>query len=485
VGVLIISAAGAIVWRTTLAGSKLPPIRSLAVLPLRDFSGDPDRERFSDATTEVLISSLARIHSIEVISHTSMLRYKGTTKRLPEIAKELGVDAIVEGSVQRSGGRVRISAKLIRAATDKHIWANEYERDLADVLKLEAEVARAIAQEIQAKITPEEIQVLASARSVNVAAQEEYFLGQIALSKLLPVSNGLPLNFPQHIADQANERFGRAIQLQPDYADAYAGLARVKILGMDPNGARELTLKALNLDPNLTDAHVLLAEINYRAWDWTAADREYRLAAESNPSSLEASWPYANFLYATGRFGQGVAFAESSLRRHPFDANMEFQHGINLQGAARYEEAIRALKRAAALDPARYGGMSFGLFDVYITTGRFQEALALAERPGARSNPEWLANLGRVYAGMGRRTEAMQIFRELSALGPKAPRVRMMFFCFELGDKDCGFNLLEKEIDERTRGSVFAKFNPAFAQGVRSDPRFQKIVARLNMPDFQ
>jgi TolB-like protein len=243
---VIIALGAAALWRTRPTATNAPRIRSLAVLPLQNLSRDPDQEFFSDGTTEALISNLAQIHDLDVISRTSAMRYKGTTKTVPEIGRELGVDAIVEGSVQRVGGRVRITAQLIRASTDKHLWASEYERDAADVLKLEAEVARTIAQEIQAHLTPEETRRLASARSISPDAREAYLLGRYH-------------QFKDNEADfrQAIEYFQQAIRLQPDYAAAYAGLSLTSRFLMtrgftkEEGAARTAALKAIELDPNL------------------------------------------------------------------------------------------------------------------------------------------------------------------------------------------------------------------------------------------
>ena len=210
---VLVTAGGAAFWRTRPNDAGTAQIRSIAVLPFQNLSRDPDQEFFADGTTETLISSLAQIHALDVTSRTSMMRYKGTTMTLPEIARELGVDAIVEGSVQRAGGRVRVTAQLIRASTDTHLWANDYDRDTADFLQMQAEVARAIAREIEVQITPEESRQLANTRRIRPEAQEAYLLGRHFRHK----DNEAGLK-------QAVAYFGREIELQPDYAAAYASL---------------------------------------------------------------------------------------------------------------------------------------------------------------------------------------------------------------------------------------------------------------------
>ena len=256
-----------------------PRIRSVAVLPLQNLSRDPDQEFFSDGTTEALISNLAQIHDLDVISRTSAMRYKGTTKTVPEIGRELGVDAIVEGSVQRVGGRVRITAQLIRASTDTHLWASEYERDAADVLKLEAEVARTIAQEIQAHLTPEETRRLASARSISPDAREAFLLGRY-----------------HHVKDneadyrQAIEYFQRAIRLQPDYAAAYARLSQT--VGIDSGHAGLRTTKGRCERPRRRRSSSIRTSakpmtpwpwLKFADWDWAGAEQESRRAIALNP----------------------------------------------------------------------------------------------------------------------------------------------------------------------------------------------------------
>ena len=275
---VIIALGGAVLWQMRPAATvEAPRIRSLAVLPLQNLSRDPDQEFFSDGATEALIANLAQIHDLAVISRTSIMQYKGTTKTVPEIGRELGVDAILEGSVQRVEGRVRITAQLIRAATDTHIWARAYERDAADVLKLEAELARTIAQEIQAHLTPEEARRLASAPSISPDAREAFLLGRYH-------------HFKDNEADlrRAIEYFQRAIQLQPDYAMAYAGLSlstrlfKTRGFTHDEGAARTAAVKAIELDPNLGEAHAAMAGLKFDDWDWAGAETEARRALELN-----------------------------------------------------------------------------------------------------------------------------------------------------------------------------------------------------------
>jgi TolB-like protein len=250
-------------------------IRSLAVLPLENLSGDSAQDYFSDGTTEELISTLARIRSIKVISRASVMRYKGNKRPLPEIGREIGVDAIVTGSLRRAGGRVRIAAQLIYAATDSHLWANEYERDLSDMLRLEAEVSQEIAREIRAQVTAQERTQLAGARMVNPGARDEYLQAR---------HHSVRLNRTD--LQQAVEHFERAISLEPVYAEAWAGLSIAHYeqgiwagigFKVSEAKARAAGLRAVDLDPNLAEGHAALCLVySGYDWNWDAAERECR-----------------------------------------------------------------------------------------------------------------------------------------------------------------------------------------------------------------
>ena len=445
------------------------PIRSIAVLPLQNFSGDTSQEYFSDGTTEALIASLAQIHSLDVISRTSVMRYKGTTKPLPEIGRELGADVIVEGSVQRIGGRVRVTAQLIRASTDKHLWANSYDRDLSDALKLESEVAQAIAQEIQAKITPEETGRLASARSVMPEAREEYLLGRYYGWR------NNPADFKQAIA-----HFEKAIQLNSEYADAYAALAGVWDNFPGPEAreqARIAARKAIELDPNLSEAHAALAGVKADEWDWVGADQEYRRALELNPDSLDSCACYASFLFMLGRFPQAFTVIEHAAKVNPLSSQVQFTYGLVLYGARRYEDAVSRLQRAIELETRDYFAY-FVLAQVYEKIGKSVDAVALLDRPELRDS----APLGLAFAAAGRRADALKIVQAQTKPGGQADSRTLALIYFALGEKDRGFEWFTKAFDQRHPLVRFAKFDPIY-DSVRSDPRFQALLARLKLPN--
>ena len=466
---IALSALGASgVWWTRPTTTE-PRIRSVAVLPLQNLSRDPDQEFFSDGTTESLISSLAQIHDLDVIARPSVMRYKGTTKTVPEIGRELGVDAVVIGSVQRSGGRVRISAQLIRASTDTHLWASEYERDAADVLKLEAEVARTIAQEIQARLTPEEASRLAGARRINPDAREAYLLGRYLLDKIILKD-----------IEQAIPYFQRAIELQPDYALAHASLSRA-LWGLRLNGVKNVdapmraaAATAIELDPNLSEAHAAMALINVEDWEWAGAEREARRAIALNP---DIDSPLAIVLHLTRRHAEAIALSEHAVKLNPLSSEAHRGFGNTLFWARRYEDAVPRLKRALELEPRSIAAMTT-LGAAYQMLGRPQEALAVFDRTEFRESPY----IAVAYAGLGRREDALRVLNGLVKRGKPFDLQVMAIAYFALGDKDRGFEWLTKAFDQRSGFISAANINPGFG-GVRDDPRFKALVARLRLPD--
>ena len=476
-------AGAAVSWRNKLAPRAAPQqIRSIAVLPLRNLSRDPEQEFFSDGTTEALISSLAQIHALKVISRTSVMRYKGTTKPVPEIGRELGVDAVVEGSVQRAGDHVRITAQLIQASTDTHLWANEYERDLADVLKLEAEVARAIAQEIRIQVTSQEHDRMAGTRRVNPAAQEAYLLGRYHRWKL-----------NEQDLQQGIDYFEQAIKLQPDFAAAYAGLATAwhergvwgaKRFREVEEPSRTAALKALELDPNLSEAHTALAEaLSSYDWNWSAAEKEHQRALYLDPNNLDARVYYAVFLMALGRHQEAIAQIERAAVLDPLSSDVQSTFGRVLFRARKYDEAVPHFLRAIELDTQNYGAYT-RLAEVYEQTGKLQEALALVEQSlrirGADLTKS--AALARIYALVGRRTEVSRAIEQVSKPGSKPTGQDVALIYFALGDRDQGFQWLTRAFDQREL-VVYVRADPRF-DSVRSDPRFEALVRRLGMPDL-
>jgi len=465
--VLLIAAT---TWKL-LPRADAAPIRSIAVLPLANLSGDPNQEYFSDGTTEALISSLAQIHSLDVISRTSVMRYKGTTKTAREIGRETGADAIVEGSLQRSGNRVRVAVQLIRTATDKHIWADTYDRDLSDALKLESEVAQSIARQIQAEITPEESGRLKNMRSVVPEARDEYLLGRYGIGK----------NSAESLA-AAIPHFQRAIQLQPDFADAYASLAfawseRVLLGYPKQNEALQISsaaaLKALELNPNLSLPHLTLGWNMMFAWDWAGAAEHFQRAVVLDHSAKTTRYCTA-YLYALGRTQEAIELADRSTKTDPLSAENQFSNGLAHFQARLYAEAIPHYQRALELNPQDRLSRN-SLAECFARTGRQKEAIALLDRPEDRTE------LGIVYALTGRRAEALQIARSISKPGLNPDPLALACIYFLVGDKDSGFVWLTKAVDAHHPFVYGIKIFP-FLDEVRFDPRFQALVTRMKLP---
>lgn len=452
-----------------------PVIKSIAVLPLENLSGDPAQEYFADGMTETLINNLARIGALKVISRASVMRYKGSQKSLPEIARELNVDGVITGSVQRSGGRVRVTAQLIHAATDTHLWARDYERDLTDVLKLESEVARAVADEIRIQVTAEERERLASARSVDPQAHEAYLLGRYHFSK----------NDEQALK-RAIEYFEHSIALAPDYAAPYAGLSDTWLArGLTGTidfketeaPARAAALKAIELDEQLAEPHLSLASIKqHYDWDWTGAERECRRALELDPGNLNVHTEYAYLLMHMGRLDEAIREGQIIVQLDPVSSSARSALGRFLYRAHRYDEALPHLLRAVELEPQSLTP-NYRLGDLYAQLGRYEEALAAYERSGKAISKGGYPNAGiaRVYALMGRTREARQM---VSGLEDNPYIIAAVYAA--LRDKDEAFRILEEAVEKHQLLTPL-KVEPPL-DGLHSDPRWNALLRRMNFP---
>ena len=463
--------AGIIVIGTRLVNSRRdtallePTIRSIAVLPLENLSGDPAQEYFADGMTESLISNLAQIRALKVISRTSVMRYKGLRKSLPEIARELNVDAVVEGAVQRSAGRVRVSAQLIRASTDTHLWAREYERDQTDVLKLQSEVAEAIANEIRIQLTAADRARLSTTRSVNPQAHEAYLLGRYHISK------GNKEGWAHAI-----QYFERAIEITPDYAAAYAGLSDAWLqrgifelnFKETDTAARTAALKAVELDDQLAEAHMSLANIKFNYdWDWTGAEREFARALELDPGSLRVHSEYGYLLMAVGRHDEAIREGLKAIELDPLSSQTQAGLGRFFYRARRFTEAVPHLQRAVELEPSNIAA-HFRLGEVYIQLGKYPEAIAAFGKD--------TLGVSRVYALMGRKREALELVRQL-----KEPAISIAAVYAALGDNDEAFRILEKAIEQRNAHLVYLKEDPPL-ESLHSDPRWATLLHRMKFP---
>jgi len=456
-------------------------IRSLAVLPLANLSRDPEQDYFADGMTEALISDLAKLQALKVISRTSAMRYKGSDKSLPEIAEELNVDAVVEGSVFRGGQRVRITAQLIHAATDTHLWAQSYDRELQDVLVLQSEVARAIAREIQVAVTPEEGRRLASARPINPEAHEACLRGRFHWYKLTPEN-----------LDTALEYFQLALKKDPNCVLAYAGIAYVWLsrgeTGVPPHEAfpkaKAAALKAIELDDTLAEAHQVLASVRLAyEWDWAGAEREFQRALELNPNLAEARFFYGDFLISVGRSREGLAEIERALELDPLNSLFQCFFGWHLLYLRRDDEAILQLQRTLLREP-NAAAVHLGLWGAFRRKQMYEEALAEAQRYHALLGYSEVAvalSPGHVqsdYRG------AMRVAAEKLAAHSKqthVPRIRIARLHAHAEEKDRALEWLEKAYEERepplTRLSVVWDWD-----SLRDDPRFRALLVRMNLP---
>lgn len=462
------------------ATTSSPKISALAVLPLENISGDSAQDYFADGMTEALINNLTQIKAFNrVISRTTMMRYKHSDKSLPEIARELNVDAVIEGTVQRVGGRVVVTAKLIPAATDSPVWAREYNQDLSDVLKLQAEVARSIADEVRIQITADERARFAAVRSIDPQAHELYLLGRLHLSK----------NNPDDWAE-AIKNFEKAKDLVSDYAEAYAGLSdallQQAIFGVKPfkeavPPARDAALKAIRLNEGLAEAHTSLGNINFNYdWDWAGAEKEFNRALELNPGNLTVRMAYGHFLHVLGRRDEAVREGRLAVQLDPLSAEAYTSLGRFLYRARRYEEALPVLQRAVQLEP-RSSGANNRLAGVYAALGRYDEALAVYEKAKdiAPSPTAYRDVTAYVYARMGRKQEARQLVSSTTVFPVDVANVYAA-----LGDKDEAFRILEKAVEERNAFLVTLKEEPPL-ESLHSDPRWQRLLSKMNFPPSQ
>jgi tetratricopeptide (TPR) repeat protein len=396
------------------------------------------------------------------------MRYKGTDKSVPDIGRELGADAVIEGSVRRVGGRIRVTAQLIHAASDAHLWGKDFDRDVSDVLVLQAEIANAIVREIQVQVTPDEAARLSAARPVHPEAYDAYLLGRYHHWQRNPAS------WKRSIAE-----LEKAVRLQPDYAPAYAALAMAWAAGRgqtytrDEGDRRSAVRRALEIDPSLADAHEALAEQRFDDWDWQGAIDAWETALVLNPDSIDTCGCYASALAAFGQFDKALRLVEHGVSVNPLAPHMRFQYGLVLSFARRYADAERQLQLALELEPTHAPARIF-LAYTYFWMGRPEDALAQLDRPEFQASP-FLATL---YALLGRREDALTVLARTSP--DDDPNTTAQVY-FALGDVNRGFEWLTRSVDRRQGFARFLKVAP-FYDRVRSDPRFAALVARLKLP---
>jgi eukaryotic-like serine/threonine-protein kinase len=458
-------------------------IRSLAVLPLQNLSGDPEQEYFAEGMTESLITDLSKIGALRVISRTSVMHYKSGNKSLPQIAKELNVEGVIEGSVQRSGDRVRITAQLIYAPTDTHLWAESYDRELRDVLPLQDDVARAIADEIKIKVTPQEQVLLASARQVDPEAHELYLKGRYYWNKRTPDA-----------LDKGLEFFKQATAKDPGYASPYAGIADSYIL-LSNLGLLEQSVavpeamaaakKALELDDQLAEAH---ASLGIAYWcdhlNWRGAEQELKRAIELDPNYASAYQWYASTLAIIGRSEDLLRKARRAQELDPLSPIINASLGHAYYLCRRYDDAIQQCHKTLEMDPGFPVAHLF-LGMAQTQKGRHREAIAEVQRAVDLSDrtPVMLAMLGYAHAAAGERDAARKILQGLLEPGQKkfASSGDIAIIYAGLGQRDEAFKFLEKAYAEESLWTISIKLDPKL-DGLRDDDRFAGFVQRVGLP---
>jgi TolB-like protein/DNA-binding winged helix-turn-helix (wHTH) protein/Tfp pilus assembly protein PilF len=486
-GVLVV--AGALIRFTgawNRVGHPSLRIRSIAVLPLDDLSGDPSQAYFTDGMTDALITDLAKIGSLRVISRTSSMHYRGPNRRLPEIARDLNVDSIVEGSVLRAGNRVRITAQLIHVPTDQHLWANSYERDLKDVLALQGEVAGDIAQQIEAKLTPEEQVRVAKVSRCTPPAHDLVLQGLYHWFKATPDDY-----------ERSREYAEQAVALDPGCARAHEVLAYYYGItadeGLRPpkeawNQVREHSRKALELDETLSSAHVALGTSNlYFDWKWSEAEKELRRGVELNPSDSEAHREYSVCLRTMARMDEAIAEARQAQEVDPLSVSISASLGWAYYYARRWDAAIAQFQKTVGMD-ANFIAAHEGLARCYEQKGMYREAVeAFASELELVQAKDTAESLRGDYQRVGYRAAMRNLyhlkldeFQEMVRHDYVTPLLFADVYAL-LNDREQAFTWLEKAYEERSSKLVDLKSDPDF-DSLRTDPRFADLVRRIGLP---
>jgi TolB-like protein/Tfp pilus assembly protein PilF len=458
-------------------------IRSLVVLPLASLSSDASQDYFADGMTDELITRLGKISTLRVISRTSAMTYKHAHRALPQIARELNVDAVLEGTVLRSGERVRITAQLIQVPNERHIWAESYEGDLQDAIPLQSRVARAIAEQIRVTLNRQEQAALVKSKVVKPDAYEAYLKGRYFWNKR--TGDGLK---------KAIEYFSRAIEMDPTYAEAYSGLADSYALSGDweygvlpPQDAfakaRTAATQALALDDSLGEAHTSLAfALDLYRWDWEAADREYKLAIKLHPGYATAHLWYAWHLMVMGRPSEGIFELRKAESLDPLSLIISADMADALCIAHLYDESVQQSRKTLEMDPS-FAVAHYQLGQALVQKHAYDEAIAEFRRAIELSGHSGAfdSNLAYVYVLSGRTEEAMKLVEDLEARHDQNPsaHANVALIYSGLGDQDQAMIWLNKAYEARFNPSILLR--PAF-ENLRSDARFQELVRRIGLP---
>jgi TolB-like protein len=461
--------------------SPVDPIRSISVLPLANLSGDPEQEYFADGMTEAVILDLARIKALRVTSFTSIRRYRNSDKSLPEIAQELNVDGIIEGTVMRAGDRVRITVQLIDARDDRNIWADRYDRDLSDVLALQSDVALEVADQIRLELTPQEVVGFEDRQVVDPEAHDAYLRGMLHLAKMNPPD-----------ALKAIEYFEQAIERDPEHALAYAGIARAYgvlsfCYGYLPSKeampkTRAAAEKALALDESLGVAHSALGLVRWAYdWEWEQGEAKLRQGLELSPNDPWALVLYGYYLVAVGRHDAGLPLTARAVEVEPWNLSWRTSHASQHILARNYERAVEECLQVLEIDPDYVVPLRVG----YELLGREEEAhradVRLFRLTGR--DEEWLREFERAYQEAGSEG-ASRYFVASETERAKTQYVEPFYFALRyatLGEADAAFEWLERAYQERSSTLVYLAVTPE-SDLLRSDPRFDDLLRRINYP---
>ena len=481
---VLLLVAGFLVYlyrNTGAGGTKQPAIKSLAVLPLKNLSGDASQDYLADGMTDALIGTLSRIHNLRVTSRTSVMRFKDTHLSVPEIARTLQVDAIVEGSVIRDGTRIRVHAQLIRAATDEHFWSEAYDRELRDVLSLQSDVAQSIARKVEVTVTGEEHARLSSARTVDPEAYEAYLKGRFYWNKR--TADSMP---------KAALYFEQAINKDPGYGAAYSGLADCNS-GLAWHGfkssadvlpkAYAAAQKAVEIDPHSAEAHASLALVLDHKWDWVGAEVEFKRALELNPQYANAHHWYGDYLSIQGRHDEALAEAKRALELDPLNLMIGTWVGLRYYLASRYDGAIEQSRNTVDLDP-NFAAAHLILGESYVQQGQHKEGLDELQKAASLSgdSPLYMAQGGVSLGLAGEKKEALRTIRELQDISGKryvSPYGVAQIYA-ALNDKEETYKWLETAYRDRAVWISYLAVDPVF-DSIRSEERFQDLLRRVGL----
>jgi TolB-like protein/DNA-binding winged helix-turn-helix (wHTH) protein/Flp pilus assembly protein TadD len=482
VAALAVFCVALVLYRSGRArGANQPPIKSLAVLPLTNLSGDPKQEYLADGMTEALIGRLSAMHNLRVISRTSVMRFKDTHLSVPEIARTLQVDAIVEGSVIRDGSRIRVHAQLIRAATDEHFWSETYDRELGGVLSLQSDVAQSIARRVEVTVTGEEHASLISARTVDPEAYEAYLKGRYYWNKR--TAGSMP---------KAALYFEQAISKDPGYGAAYSGLADCNS-GLGWHGfmspaevlpkAYAAAQKAVEIDPQSAEAHASLALVLDHKWDWPAAEVEFKRALELNPQYANAHHWYGDYLSIQGRYDEALLEAKRALELDSLNLMIGTWVGLRYYLARRYDDAIEQGRNTVDLDPS-FAAAHLILGESYAQHGKHKEGLDELQKAADLSgdSPLYMAQVGVSLGLAGKKKEALRVIRKLQDISGKryvSPYGVAQIYA-TVNNKEQTYKWLETSYRDRAVWMSYLAVDPVF-DSIRSEERFRDLLRRVGL----